>query len=184
MGNKKTQKVRRAAGTNRKTRSKGTGHNHPNPMLDADWLISENHFQTVFWHFYVIQFIFDQSKCTKNYIWPKILQERVNKYVNPMMTPLLGISTVPCPNHGIGFWRFKSALSRNFISMMHRSCNIAFLLMTHNLWLIIHDTSFMTHPLWLIIHDSSFMTHHLWLIIHDSSFMTHYLWLIWFIFYK
>ena len=38
MGNKRTQKQRRAAGTNMKTKSKGTGHENPSSMLSPDWL--------------------------------------------------------------------------------------------------------------------------------------------------
>ena len=37
MGNKKTQKKRRAPGTDKKTRSKGTGHINPNNLLNSDW---------------------------------------------------------------------------------------------------------------------------------------------------
>ena len=37
MGNKKTQKQRRAPGTDKKTRSKGIGHTNPNNLLNSDW---------------------------------------------------------------------------------------------------------------------------------------------------
>ena len=38
MGNKKTKKVRKPAGTHMKTMSKGNGHINPKKMLISDWI--------------------------------------------------------------------------------------------------------------------------------------------------
>ena len=38
MGNKKTKKQLRRAGTDKKTMSKGFGHINPNEILVSDWL--------------------------------------------------------------------------------------------------------------------------------------------------
>ena len=38
MGNKRNKKHPRAAGTDKKTMSKGNGHFNPNQILIADWL--------------------------------------------------------------------------------------------------------------------------------------------------
>ena len=58
----------------------------------------------------------------------------------------VGISIVGLTNHGIGFWRWRKALKRNFIIL--------------SLWAIRYGS-------YKVVHDSLFMTHYLWLIIYD-----------------
>ena len=52
MGNKRTKKVRRSAGTDKNTMSKGNGHINPNEMLLSDWLKIFKLLLGLFGHFY------------------------------------------------------------------------------------------------------------------------------------
>jgi len=117
MGNKRTKKVRRSAGTDKKTMSKGNGHINPNEMLLSDWLKIFKLLLGLFGHFYrfsnllntmampkwvfflensAIKCIFDQFQCKKlDWKWlpikirlPQLL--RVNKYMKPLMITFIG----------------------------------------------------------------------------------------------
>ena len=69
MGNKKTQKQRRAPGTDKKTRSKGIGYQNPKYLLNSDWSMMKKSSMGVLGYFKAPNRVFEYSEhddCVEN----------------------------------------------------------------------------------------------------------------------